>query len=120
MEIYESVTGGLGTSGPSEVGGKTKVIGSRSELLEAMKKTLEQTTPGEKQQMRDVLLAGLGGIRCDICGDEKRTLLLDVWTKTFFCFQCVGSRTSPPIFYRAITPSDVEFLKELKVLWETT
>jgi hypothetical protein len=96
------------------------VICSRQELFEAIKKTLAQSTAEEKRQLREALLESLGGNRCGICGDEKRTLLFDVWSKTFFCFQCIGSRSAPPVFCRAITPSDVEFLKELKVVWETT
>jgi len=93
---------------------------SVSELLELIKRTVAQASPEEKRQPRQALLESLGGNRCGICGDEKRTLLFDVWSKTFFCFQCIGSKPTPPVFYRAITPSDVEFLKELKVVWETT
>jgi len=96
------------------------MICSRSELQKIIKRTIEQATPEEKRRLREALLESLGGNRCGICGDEKRTLLFDVWSKTFFCFQCIGSKPALPVFYRAITPSDVEFLKELKVVWETT
>lgn len=95
------------------------MIATTQQMLKTINKTLAQATPEENRQLREALLESLCGSRCDICGDEKRTLLLDSHTKTLFCFQCIGRHKTPPVFRRAITDSDVTFLKELKVVWET-
>jgi hypothetical protein len=53
------------------------MIGTRQELFEAIKKTLALATPEAKRQIRDALLEGLGGNRCQVCGEERRTLIHD-------------------------------------------
>src|SRR5207244_10742760 len=65
------------------------MICSRSELLEIIKRTIEQATPEEKRQLREALC----GSRCELCGRRRLTLLLDTTSGRFQCFQCVGSRS---------------------------
>jgi hypothetical protein len=96
------------------------MICTRQELLEAIKKTLEQATPEEKQQMRDALLECLGGDRCSICGRRRMTLLLDTTSGRLQCFQCGGRVGSAPVIVREpgdLTNEDWHFLRSMGVLW---
>ncbi|PYU27319.1 MAG: hypothetical protein DMG32_07595 [Acidobacteria bacterium] len=93
------------------------MICSRSELLEIIKRTIEQATPEEKRQLREALC----GSRCELCGRRRLTLLLDTTSGRFQCFQCVGSTAAAAVFVREpgdISETDRNWLAELKVSWD--
>jgi hypothetical protein len=89
---------------------------SVSELLEIIKRTIEQATPEEKRELREALC----GSRCEICGRHRLTLLLNTTSGRFQCFQCVGSAKAAAVFVREpgdLSEADRQFLAELKIAW---
>jgi hypothetical protein len=93
------------------------MICSRSELLEIIKRTIEQATPEEKRQLREALC----GNRCELGGRRRLTLLLDTTSGLLQCHQCVGSANAKAVFVREpgdLSEADRASLGELKVSWE--
>jgi hypothetical protein len=93
------------------------MICSRSELLEIIKRTVEQATPEEKRQLREAVC----GSRCELCGRRRLTLLLDTASGLLQCHQCVGSAKAKAVFVREpgdLSNEDRRFLAELKIAWK--
>ena len=96
------------------------MICTRHELLEAIKKTLAQATPEEKQQLRNALLEALDGSRCDICHESKPSLIFIPRSGRYQCFDCTGRACAEPLIVRepdALTKEDKIFLRSIGVLW---
>jgi hypothetical protein len=92
------------------------MICSRSDLLQLIKRTLEQATPEERQQLREALC----GNRCELCGRRRLTLILDTTSGLLQCHQCVGSVKAKAVFVREpgdLSEADRQFLAELKIAW---
>jgi hypothetical protein len=92
------------------------MICSRSELLEILRRTIEQATPEEKRELREALCGG----RCELCGRRRLTLILDTTSGLLQCHQCVGSAKAKAVFVREhgdLSEADRQFLAELKIAW---
>jgi len=46
--------------------------------------------------------------RCQVCGQSRRSLVLDTTTETLTCFPCVGTKNAPPVI--AYEPRDYDAL----------
>jgi hypothetical protein len=97
------------------------MICTRQELFEAIRKTLAEPTPEQRQELRQALLESLCGNRCQVCGEERRTLIHDNKSGNIFCFSCIGKPKCQPCISREraeLTRFDREWLHELRVAWD--
>jgi hypothetical protein len=93
------------------------MLGTRHQLFQAILTTLARATPAEKRQLREALC----GNRCQVCGEERRTLIHDNKTGNIFCFSCIGKPKCQPCISRErreLTRFDKEWLHELRVAWD--